>query len=99
MERTLSIPLWSRAIAGCIRQYDFACEIKEYLASHPETTVAELGAGLSCLRRQMKNEANPWMNVDFPDVIACREKHIPKGEKEKLPDVTVRQGFFLCVHR
>lgn len=96
VERTLCIPLWSRAIAvkklpqilpdhdavrilremgetkpptvlynlecgalaGAIRQYDFACEIREYLKDHPKAVIVELGAGLSCLRRQLKNETN-----------------------------------------
>ena len=133
VERTLCIPLWSRAIAvkklpqilpdydavrilremgeqrpptvfyhmecaalaGAIRQYDFACEIRDYLKDHPKATVVELGAGLSCLRRQMKNESNPWVNVDFPDVIACREKYIPKGENEKnvVCDITDHRWF------
>lgn len=77
VERTLCIPLWSRAIAvkklpqilpdhdavrilnemgekkpptvfyhmecaalaGAIRQYDFACEVRDYLSSHPEATL------------------------------------------------------------
>ena len=133
VERTLCIPLWSRAIAvkklpqilpdhdavrilnemgetkpptvlyhlecaalaGAIRQYDFACEIQDYLKSHPRATIVELGAGLSCLRRQIQNETNPWVNVDFPDVIACREKYIPTGEHEKnvVCDITDHRWF------
>ena len=133
VERTLCIPLWSRAIAvrklpqilpdhdavrilkemgeikpptvlyllecaalaGAIRQYDFACEIRNYLESHPKATVVELGAGLSCLRRQLGNELNPWVNVDFPDVIACREKYIPTGKLEKnvVCDITDHRWF------
>ncbi len=96
-ERTLCIPLWSRAVAakklpkilpdhdaarilremretkpptvlynlecgalaGTIRQYDFAYEIKEFLKDHPSACIVELGACLSCLRRQLKNEINP----------------------------------------
>ena len=133
VERTLCIPLWSRAIAvkklpqvlpdynavrilremgetkpptvlynlecgalaGAIRQYDFACEIREYLEKHPKAAVVELGAGLSCLRRQLKNETNPWINIDFPDVIACREKYIPTGTMEKnvACDITDHKWF------
>ncbi|MBR2265027.1 MAG: class I SAM-dependent methyltransferase, partial [Firmicutes bacterium] len=133
VERTLCIPLWSRAIAvnklpqilpdhdavrilremgetkpptvlyhlecgalaGAIRQYDFACEIREYLKKHPKACIAELGAGLSCLRRQIGNETNPWINIDFPDVIACREKYIPTGKMEKnVPgDITDHRWF------
>lgn len=66
-----------------IRQYNLAWEITEYLKSHPRAAVAELGAGLSCLRRQMGNETNPWYCLDMADVIALREKHIPAGACEK----------------
>ena len=66
-----------------IRQYNLAWEIKEYLTAHPKAAVVELGAGLSCLRRQMGNATNPWYCLDMPDVIALREKHIPKGAQEK----------------
>lgn len=133
VERTLCIPLWSRAIAvkklpqilpdhdavrilqkmgetkpptvlynlecgalaGAIRQYDFACEIREYLKDHPKAVIVELGAGLSCLRRQLKNETNPWINIDFPDVIICREKYIPTGtlEKNVTSDITDHKWF------
>lgn len=66
-----------------IRQYNLAWEVSEYLKRHPRAAVVELGAGLSCLRRQMGNETNPWYCLDMPDVIALREKHIPKGEQER----------------
>ncbi len=133
VERTLCIPLWSRAIAvkklpqimpdhdavrilkemgetgpptvlyylecgalaGAMRQYDLACEIREYLKDHPEACVTELGCGLSCLRRQMGNEVNPWINIDLPDVIGCRERYIPRGEMEKnvACDITDHRWF------
>lgn len=133
VERTLCIPLWSRAIAvkklpqilpdhdavrilkemgetkpptifynlecaalaGAIRQYDFACEVRDYLKIHPQAAIVEMGAGLSCLRRQMKNESNSWINIDLPDVIRCREKYIPKGKNEKnlVCDLTDHSWF------
>ena len=121
VERTLCIPLWSRAIAvrklpqilpdhdavrileemgekkpptvfynlecaalaGAIRQYDLACEINEYLKERPDAVIVKLGAGLSCLRRQMNNETNDWINIDLEDVIECRNRYIPSGSKEK----------------
>lgn len=83
------------ALAGAIRQYDFACEIEEYLQSNPNATIVELGPGLSCLRRQMKIENNAWVNVDFSDVIHCREKYIPAGNNEKnvACDITNHKWF------
>ena len=133
VERTVCIPLWSRALAvkklptilpdtdsirilnemgekrppsilynlecaalaGAIRQYDFACEIKEYLERYPGAVIVELGAGLSCLRRQMKNETNTWVNIDFEPVIECRKKYIPAGSKEIniVSDITDHSWF------
>ncbi len=71
--------MWMNCV---IRQYDLAWEINEYLRLHPGAAVVELGAGLSCLRRQMGNDTNPWYCLDMADVIALREQHIPRGEKE-----------------
>lgn len=71
------------ALTGAIRQYDFAKEVKEYLKKHPGATVVEMGAGLSCLRKQMKNSSNPWYNLDLPDVIALRDQYIPASANEK----------------
>jgi len=43
----------------------------------------------------MKIETNPWVNIDFPDVIRCREKYIPAGENEKniSCDITDHRWF------
>jgi O-methyltransferase involved in polyketide biosynthesis len=92
---TILYNLECAALAGAIRQYDFACEIREYLKEHPQAVIVELGAGLSCLRRQIGNESNPWFNIDFPDVIACRKKYIPTGmlEKNIAGDITDHKWF------
>ncbi len=75
---------WEYSWLNCaVRQYDFSCEINKYLKQHPNATICELGSGLSTLRSQMKNEANPWYNLDMEQVIALREKHIPMGLNEK----------------
>lgn len=65
-----------------IRQYDLAWEIQNYLKTHPKAVVVELGAGLSCLRRQMGNKTNPWYCLDMENVIEIRNAHVPKGELE-----------------
>lgn len=66
-----------------IRQYNLAWEITRYLERHPKAAVVELGAGLSCLRRQMGNGTNPWYALDMPEVTALRERLIPLGAREK----------------
>jgi O-methyltransferase involved in polyketide biosynthesis len=72
--------MWMNSL---IRQYNLAWEIAHYLEQHPRAAVVELGAGLSCLRRQMGNETNPWYCLDMENVIALRERHIPRGAQEK----------------
>jgi O-methyltransferase involved in polyketide biosynthesis len=72
--------MWMNAL---IRQYNLAWEINHYLEGRPKAAVVELGAGLSCLRRQMGNDANPWYCLDLENVIALRDKHIPLGTHEK----------------
>lgn len=66
-----------------IRQYNLAWEVERYLEGHPRAAVVELGAGLSCLRRQMGNEDNPWYCLDMANVIPLRERHIPQGARER----------------
>ena len=72
----------------------FRYAIPRPVKDHPKAVIVELGAGLSCLRRQLKNETNLWINIDFPDVIVCREKYIPVGRLEmtisKRPAIMMR---------
>ena len=76
VQHTLCMPLCGRMIAA--RKYPDLFPDRD-----AERIVRELGAGLSCLRRQMGNETNPWYCLDMDNVIALREKHIPKGEREQ----------------
>ncbi|MDO4314401.1 MAG: class I SAM-dependent methyltransferase [Oscillospiraceae bacterium] len=66
-----------------LRQYNLAWEIERYLKDHPQAAVVELGAGLSCLRREMGNDTNPWYCLDMENVIALRQRHIPLGAHER----------------
>lgn len=65
-----------------VRQYDMACEVARYVEEHPRACVVEMGAGLSCMRRQMAAAGmagahNPWYAVDLPNVIELRERLVP----------------------
>lgn len=75
VQHTLCMPLCGRMIAA--RKYPDLFPDRD-----AERIVRELGAGLSCLRRQMGNETNPWYCLDMADVIALRERYIPLGAQE-----------------
>lgn len=71
-----------------IRQYDMAQEILAYLDKHPQATIVEMGAGLSCQLRQMATAGmtgtqNTWYAVDLPNVIELREQLVPTDGVER----------------
>ncbi len=64
------------------RQYDIACEVKDYLKSHPHAAVVNLGCGLDDTFRKCDNGVCRSYNIDMPDVIEIRGALLPPGERE-----------------
>ena len=65
------------------RQYDIACEVKDYLAAHPQAAVVNLGCGLDDTFRRCDNGNCLGYNIDMPDVIAIRNEILSEGEREE----------------
>ncbi len=65
------------------RQYDIACEVKEYLKTHPKAAVVNLGCGLDDTIRKCDNGTCKGYNIDMPDVIEVRNEILPSSEREK----------------
>ncbi|MDO5734647.1 MAG: class I SAM-dependent methyltransferase [Eubacteriales bacterium] len=55
---------------------------KSYLEEHPQTVVVNLGAGLDSLYEDLDNGSFHYLNLDFPEVIALREKFLPLHARE-----------------
>ena len=66
-----------------MRQNDLACEVRDYLRTHPNAAVVNLGCGLDATGRACDNGTCRIYNLDFPDVIAVRDRLLPAGEREK----------------
>ncbi len=83
------------SVTGAVRQFNLAAEIRDYLVENPEATIVELGAGLSCLRRQLNRTKGSWISLDLPEVISLREQFIPAAENEEniACDITERSWF------
>ena len=64
------------------RQYDLAWEVKDYLKSHPNASVVNLGCGLDDTFRKCDNGTCKGYNIDMPDVIEIRNEILPAGERE-----------------
>ena len=71
------------ALEVAMRQNDLAFEVRDYLKSHPNAAVVNLGCGLDGTGRSCDNGSCKIYNLDFPDVITVRNKLLPAGEREK----------------
>ena len=66
-----------------MRQNDIAWEIRDYLNTHPNAAVVNLGCGLDNTGKFCDNGSCKIYNLDFPDVIAVRNELLPLGEREE----------------
>ena len=66
-----------------MRQNDLAYEVREYLKSHPNAAVVNLGCGLDSTGRSCDNGKCRIYNLDLPDVIAVRSELLPAREREE----------------
>ena len=66
-----------------MRQNDLAYEIKDYLKTHPNAAVVNLGCGLDDTGRKCDNGECKIYNLDFADVINVRNELLPAGEREE----------------
>lgn len=64
------------------RQYDLAWEVKDYLKTHPEAAVVNMGCGLDDTFRKCDNGTCKGYNIDMPDVIDVRNELLPAEERE-----------------
>ena len=66
-----------------MRQRNLAWEVRDYLSTHPNAAVVNLGCGLDAAARACDNGTCRIYNLDFPDVIAVRDELLPAGEREQ----------------
>ena len=71
------------ALEVAMRQNDLAFEVRDYLKSHPNAAVVNLGCGLDNTGKACDNGSCKIYNLDFPDVIALRQQLLPAGEREE----------------
>ena len=65
------------------RQYDLKWEVEDYLKTHPEAAVVNMGCGLDDTFTKADNGRCKGYNLDFPDVIKVRNDLLPAGEREE----------------
>ena len=66
-----------------MRQNDLAFEVRDYLKSHPNAVVVNLGCGLDSTGRSCDNGRCKIYNLDFPNVITVRNELLSAGDWEQ----------------
>lgn len=70
-------------LEAAMRQNDLAEEVNEYLETHPNAAVVNLGCGLDSTGKKCDNGKCKIYNLDFADVIKVRNELLPAGEREE----------------
>lgn len=65
-----------------VRQYNLDWEVRDYLKTHPNAAVVNLGCGLDDTGRHCDNGTCRIYNIDYPDVIEVRNDLIPPGARD-----------------
>lgn len=70
------------ALEAAMRHLDLKWEIEDYLKTHPNAAVVNMGCGLDSTGRVVDNGTIKIYNVDYADIIQARESLLPNGERE-----------------
>lgn len=71
------------ALEVAMRESDLMIEAKEYLQTHPEAALVNLGCGLDQTAENCDNGRCTIVNIDLPDVIAVRNALLPETARVK----------------
>ena len=71
------------ALEVAMRESDLMCEIRDYLQSHKNAAIVNLGCGLDQTAENCAGENNIVYNLDLPNVIEVREALLPSSDKVK----------------
>jgi len=69
------------ALEVAMRENDLMAEAKDYLQTHPQATLVNLGCGLDQTAENCDNGACRIVNLDLPDVIAVRDQLLPGHDR------------------
>jgi len=86
------------APSAVIRSAHFDKWASQFLAVHPEATVLHVGCGLDGRAQRLRpGPGVEWYDVDYPEVIALRERFYPPGASYRLLPASVTELDWLSV--
>lgn len=76
---------------GCVvRAAQIDQWIRSFAAQHERACVLELGVGLNSRAARLALSGLDWIEADLPDVIAMRERCVPRGASERRVAIDLR---------
>jgi O-methyltransferase involved in polyketide biosynthesis len=66
--------------------------VAEFLVQHPTGAVVELGAGLTTRYERLDNGRACWVDIDLPDAMALRSRHVIASSRRVLLSTSVLDG-------
>jgi O-methyltransferase involved in polyketide biosynthesis len=67
-----------------LRTMVFDWWVRQFLASHPGGTVAELGTGLNTRFERVDNGSVHWIDLDLPDTIELRRRFFEDTDRRRM---------------
>jgi O-methyltransferase involved in polyketide biosynthesis len=68
-------------VARCKR---FDSVIHNFIETHPQTIIVNIGCGLDTMYERINNQSVLWYDLDLPDVIDLRKKFFSESENRKF---------------
>ncbi|HHP7245976.1 MAG TPA: class I SAM-dependent methyltransferase, partial [Elainellaceae cyanobacterium] len=80
---------WSSQLGVVIRVQEYDRIVKNFLETHPDAIVINLGCGLCTRFTRVDNGRVRWYEVDFPEVIELRRKFFEESDRYQFIDKSI----------
>jgi O-methyltransferase involved in polyketide biosynthesis len=82
-----------------LRTAIFDCWVSDFLAEHPDGTIAEIGTGLNTRFDRVDNGQAHWIELDLPDTIELRRRFFADSGRRRMVAASVLDEDWLAAVR
>lgn len=91
---------WASQLGVIVRVREFDRLIRDFLTTHPEAIVINLGCGLCTRFSRVDNGKVCWYEVDFPEVIELRRKFFEETDRYQFIAKSILDFSWIdCINR
>jgi len=86
---------WSSQLGVVIRAKNIDEILRQFLITHPQATVINLGGGLCTRFFRVDNGEMNWYEIDFPEVIDLKRKLISESDRYHLIGSSILESSWI----